>query len=56
MQQDTFFELAGKLPESIEFAADPARVEALLQRIGAAGLKLVYVTHPVNIGVTGGSA
>jgi PII-like signaling protein len=55
MQQDTFFELAGKLPESIEFVADPARIEALRQRISAAGLKLVYVTHPVNIGVTGGT-
>ena len=54
MQQDTFFELAGKLPESIEFVADESRIAALLARISAAGLNLVYVTHPVHIGLTGG--
>ena len=53
VRQDTFFELAGKLPESIEFAADEARIAQLLQRVGDAGLKLVYVTHPVTLGVTG---
>jgi PII-like signaling protein len=52
-QEDTFFELAGKLPESIEFAADEGSIAALIQRVGTAGLKLVYVTHPVRIGVTG---
>ncbi len=51
--EDTFFELAGTLPESIEFAADEARIEALIERVGAAGLQLVYVTHPVRTGVTG---
>jgi uncharacterized protein len=45
--EDTFFELAGTLPESIELIADAARIEALIQRVGTAGLKLVYVTHPV---------
>lgn len=50
---DSFFELSGKLPESIEFAADEGSIEALIERVGAAGLKLVYVTHPVRIGVTG---
>ncbi len=53
MQQDSFFELAGKLPESIEFVADESQIAALLARISAAGLKLVYVTHAVHIGVTG---
>jgi hypothetical protein len=53
VHEDTFFELAGKLPESIEFAADEGSIAALIQRAGAAGLKLVYVTHPVRIGVTG---
>ena len=53
MQADTFFELAGKLPESVEFAADDTRIAALVARVAAAGLKLVYVTHPVVIGVTG---
>ena len=53
MQQDTFFELAGKLPESIEFMADESRIAALLARVSAAGLKLVYVSHPVSLGLTG---
>lgn len=51
--EDAFFELAGKLPESIEFVADEGRIAALIDRVGAAGLKLVFVTHPVRIGVTG---
>jgi PII-like signaling protein len=54
MQQDTFFELAGKLPESIEFVADENRIPALLARVSEAGLKMIYVTHPVEIGLTGG--
>lgn len=54
MQQDTFFELAGKLPESIEFVADENRIAALLARVSEAGLKMIYVTHPVEIGLTGG--
>ncbi len=53
VHEDTFFELAGKLPESVEFSADEERVAALIARVAAAGLKLVYVTHPVFIGVTG---
>lgn len=51
--EDSFFELAGTLPESVEFAADEAAVAALVARVGAAGLKLVYVTHAVEVGVTG---
>jgi PII-like signaling protein len=54
MQQDTFFELAGKLPESIEFVADESRIAALLARVSEAGLQMIYVTHPVEIGLTGG--
>jgi uncharacterized protein len=53
VHQDTFFELAGKLPESIEFVADESGIAALLARVSEAGLKLVYVTHPVRIGITG---
>lgn len=53
VQEDAFFELAGKLPESVEFAGEAAQIQALIERVGAAGLKLVYVTHPVEIGVTG---
>lgn len=53
LHEDHFFELAGQLPETLEFFADAERIEALIQRLGAAGLRLVYVTHPVNVGVTG---
>jgi PII-like signaling protein len=54
LHEDSFFELAGKLPENISFFADEARIQALVERVGAAGLKLVYVTYPVRVGVTGG--
>jgi len=53
VKADSFFELAGKLPESVEFAGESAQIEAQIERVGAAGLTLVYVTHPVTIGVTG---
>jgi PII-like signaling protein len=53
IHEDVFFELAGKLPESIEFFADANRIAALIKRTSTADLKLVYVTHPVHMGVTG---
>jgi hypothetical protein len=53
LHEDSFFELAGKLPENISFFADEVRIQALVERVGAAGLKLVYVTYPVRVGVTG---
>lgn len=53
MHEDSFFELAGKLPETVEFAADEARIRRLIDHVGQAGLKLMYVTHPVDMGVTG---
>ncbi len=53
LQADTFFELAGKLPESVEFVTNEGLATALVSRVGAAGLKLVFITHPVRIGVTG---
>jgi PII-like signaling protein len=54
LHEDSFFELAGRLPETLEFFADADRVDALIRRAGAAGLRLVYVTHEVASGVTGG--
>lgn len=51
--EDRFFELAGTLPEAVEFYADEALARVLLARVGQAGLKLVYVMHPVTAGVTG---
>lgn len=53
LHEDHFFELAGKLPEAVEFFAAPAAIEALIGRVGEAGLKLLYITYPVRAGVTG---
>ncbi len=53
VHEDTFFELAGKLPETVEFFDEPARIEALIERVGAEGLKLRYVTHEIDTRVTG---
>lgn len=50
--EDTFFELAGRLPETVEFLADEAAARVLVERVGQAGLRLVYVIHPVTMGVT----
>ncbi len=51
--EDHFFELAGQLPEVVEFVADEGPVRALLERVGQAGLRLHYVLFPVTLGVTG---
>ncbi|MCP5276804.1 MAG: DUF190 domain-containing protein [Thiobacillus sp.] len=53
LHEDHFFELAGKLPEAVEFFAAPATTDALISRVGQAGLKLLYITYPVHAGVTG---
>jgi hypothetical protein len=53
LQEETFFELAGKLPETIEFFCEEAKIRRLIERVGEAGLKLHYVTYPVIIGMTG---
>ena len=53
LHEDHFFELAGKLPESVEFFAAADKIAALIERVGVEGLRLVYVTYPVSTGVTG---
>ena len=53
LHEDHFFELAGKLPEAVEFFADPRVIDALIAKVGEAGLRLLYITYPVNAGVTG---
>lgn len=53
LHEDSFFELAGKLPENVSFFADEALIHGLVERVGKAGLKLVYVTYPVSAGMTG---
>ena len=50
---DHFFELAGQLPETLEFIADADRIDALIRQVGASGLRLVYAVHLVELGVTG---
>jgi PII-like signaling protein len=54
--EDSFFELAGELPQSVEFVASAEAIQQLIERIGAAGLSLVYAKHAVTLGVTGESA
>lgn len=54
LHEDSFFELAGKLPEVVEFFAGAESVDKLLARVGEAGLRLRYVLHPVSAGMTGG--
>lgn len=53
LHEDHFFELAGELPEAVEFFASPDRVEALLDSVAVTGLKLLYITYAVDVGVTG---
>lgn len=53
LHEDTFFELAGTLPETIEFFGEDDKIHALIRHVGEAGLSLVYVSHPVTVGKTG---
>ncbi|HYP66894.1 MAG TPA: DUF190 domain-containing protein [Thiobacillaceae bacterium] len=53
MHEDTFFELAGKLPVEVMFAAAADQADALLTRISAEGLHLFYIRTPAEMGTTG---
>ena len=53
VHEDHFFELAGKLPETVEFFAEADKIAALIETVGQDGARLVYLTHPVSVGVTG---
>jgi PII-like signaling protein len=53
LHEDGFFELAGTLPETVEFFCEDDKIRRLIARVGEAGLKLVYVTHPIDVGTTG---
>ena len=55
LHEDHFFELAGDLPETVELFAPQAQVDDLLARIARAGLNLLYLTYPVEVGMTAGS-
>lgn len=47
-----FFELAGELPVIVQCMAEPAAIETFLTRIREAGLALVYVKLPAELGTT----
>jgi PII-like signaling protein len=53
LHEDSFFELAGELPETVEFIGSQEAIEMLLARVGALGARLMYVTYPVTQGLTG---
>ncbi|MCU0934220.1 MAG: DUF190 domain-containing protein [Thiobacillaceae bacterium] len=53
LHEEHFFELAGTLPECVEFFATEEQTTALLDHVAAAGLKLFYVRFPVRLGITG---
>lgn len=53
LHEDGFFELAGTLPESVEFFGSSEQIQRLLAAVAAAGLRLVYVIHPARWAVTG---
>ncbi|MDO9224804.1 MAG: DUF190 domain-containing protein [Pseudomonadota bacterium] len=53
LHEDHFFELAGELPETVEFFAESDTVNTLIEKVGKAGLRLIYITQPVSAGVTG---
>lgn len=53
IHEDGFFELAGKLPVEVMFAATPAQADALMERIAAEGLRLFYIRTMAETGATG---
>ncbi len=52
MHEDSFFELGGKLPVEVMFAAGAEQADALLARIAAEGLHLFYIRTPAETGAT----
>jgi PII-like signaling protein len=53
IHEDTFFELAGKLPVEVMFAARAGQADALLARITEEGLHLFYIRTAAETGTTG---
>ena len=53
MHEDSFFELGGKLPVEVMFAASAEQVDALLARLAAEGLRLFYIRTAAETGTTG---
>lgn len=53
LHEEHFFELAGDLPVEVDFALDEALAQALLDRLAAEKLELVYTKMVAEMGVVG---
>lgn len=53
IHEDSFFELGGKLPVEVMFAATQEQVDALLARVAGEGLRLFYIWTAAETGTTG---
>jgi len=53
LHSDTFFELSGELPMQIEFVLSSVHAEKLIGALNDDKIKLPYVSHSVEYGVTG---
>jgi PII-like signaling protein len=53
IHEDTFFELAGKVPVEVGFAVSDADAQRLLDLVRREGLRLFYVKTPAEHGLTG---
>jgi uncharacterized protein len=49
--ESSFFELAGTLAVEVEFIVTQEQVEQLLERVQAAGIRVMYATIPAAFGV-----
>ncbi|MCX7960789.1 MAG: DUF190 domain-containing protein [Burkholderiales bacterium] len=52
LHEQTFFELAGNLPVQVVFFTSRSLAEALLARVAAEGLRLVYSLSEAEFGIT----
>jgi PII-like signaling protein len=53
IHEDSFFELAGKVPVEVGFAVSDADAQRLLDLVRREGLRLFYVKTPAEHGLTG---
>lgn len=53
LHEETFFELAGKLPVIVEFVLDEAAANRLVDIVRTAGAELVYTRSAIEYGVLG---
>lgn len=51
LHEETFFELGGELPVTVEFVLESAQADRLLEALRPQGLKLLYVRQPAEAGV-----